>query len=314
MYREKKIDNSDRDPVSMAIPLSSENPHMYDGNGSREVKKYSSIEEEKIDTLCDGVPLDLDVAYDISEKCKKTKFMLHLIPFSKGNVRHVSQKIRDYGKNIVVHEVSTGTHIGRKTRDDYIKLIDDTNANGGNVGYHFLCDSDLIICFLPWDEVAYHATSLFYNSKSIGVERMVNLEAGVDALYNQAKLIATIMYMENIPLHKVITHYDACYTRKLPVKDENGNVSYDANGEVIYYLISCPDRLIHGQFGGLLAFRQIIVNCLRTHDLFVEDLMDLKKQIEVEDKKELRSLHLNRVEDLTALTVVENNSEKNRLK
>ena len=304
MYGEHKITNNDKNPEKMAIPLSTGDSHIYNGDGFRKEKKYSSFEEEKIDTLCDGIPLNLKVAYDISEKCRNTKFMLHLIPFSEGNVRHILKKIRAYGKSIVVHEVSTGTAYGRKNREDYIKLIDDTNANGGNVGYHFLCDADSIICFLPWDEVAYHATSLFYNSRSIGVERIVTAEAGVDALYNQAKLIATIMYIENIPLHKVITHYDACYTRKLPIKDENGNISYDEKGEPIYYLISCPDRLIHGQFGGLVAFHQIIVNCLRTHDLFIDDLIDLKKQIEIKDKEELSRIHLRRIEDLRALTKV----------
>ena len=155
---------------------------------------------------------------------------------------------------------------------------------------------------------------MIYNSRSIGVERIVTKDAGVDALYNQAKLIASLMYMENIPLHRVITHFDACYARRLPLKDKLGNLMYDENGEVVYNIKSCPDRLIHGQYGGLLAFRQVIVNCLRKGDLYLNQLEILKSKIKESDERQLKLQHLHELKDLVALRKMDDTCKKLILK
>ena len=314
MYRDHKISNDDRNPGNMAIalPESLNNTQLYNGDGRVKLKAYTSKEEERIDTLCDGIKLDLEVGYQISEACKNTKFELHLLPFYYGNVRHANLFLREHNKCIIIHETSSGVDYAdpHKTSNHYIDFINKANNTGDNTGYHFLCDSNRIICFLPWNEVAYHAGSLIYNSRGIGIERIVTQDAGVDAIYNQAKLTATLMYMEDIPIHKVMTHFDANYARRLPQRDEDGNFIYDENGEVVYYLKSCPDRLIHGQFGGLLAFRQVVVNCLRTGDLYLKELEYLKKQIRDEDAKALEKLHIREVKDYRALVQI--NSKKTR--
>ena len=264
---------------SGAIPLGpiEGNAKVYNNDDvSPIVNPNLSEEERKIEFLCQGRQKDEKIGYDV-EKIK-TKFKIHYLKARDGGVR--PGKKLSGNKRIVIHETRTelGYAPSDRTSDYYEKSMDSNDVNGKEVGYHFLCDKDQIICFIPWDEVAFHASSRFFNYKSIGIERIVTEDAGIEALYNQAKLVATLMYLNNIPINRVITHLDATYARRFPIKDSLGNVKRDESGEIMYNIKSCPDRLINGEYGGLSTFKQVIINCLRNKDLFLKELEEIQKE------------------------------------
>ena len=221
-------------------------------------------EEKRIEFLCCGLLYDKRVSYKICEN--STRFKIHYVPINENGVRP-GKGLIGCARKIVVHETRLGLDYASSDRTSayYEKSIDNNNYNDKRVGYHFLCDADKIICFIPWNEISFHASSEFYNYRSIGIERIVTKEAGTASLFNQAKLIATLMYMENIPINRVITHFDATYIRRYM----EGNDKFNTK--------SCPDRLLNGKYGGMYIFKQVIINCLRSGDLYVKELENIKK-------------------------------------
>ena len=301
--KEHKIGKKDRNYKGKVIilPDNLKSP-MYEGDDYSSVtpKEYKSREERKIDWLCDGIPLS-ERQYKISLGCTKTKFVLRMLPI--GRVR-TGEKIKVENRYIVIHETNMGTEPSpiyknssfysykiskiNEIPDNYDELPDNEKIK---VGYHFLCDDDTITCFIPWDEIAYHAGSAKMNFTSIGIERLVRVGTNFpDAIYNQAKLVATLMYMCDIPLRRVMTHLNATYIGAMKPKPGD-EIGYDENGQEIR-LKNCPSRMLAHQYGGLGAFMQEVVNCLRTKDLFLEQLTAVAMAIESKRKiEELNKLN-----------------------
>ena len=118
---------------------------------------------------------------------------------------------REDGKNIpkyiTIHETSLGTDKvpANKNAEHYIELLEHPKGDP-RYGYHFLCGDNQVWQFLPTYVRTAHAGSTAGNS-SIGIERLVNVDIDFDqAIKNQAKLTATLMYMYNIPLENVVPH------------------------------------------------------------------------------------------------------------
>ncbi len=279
----KSINDSAAIPLGPSVPNAPFNADSIYYDVSPVIDPNLSEEEKKIEFLCCGEKLDDRIAYEISNN--PITFKIHFLPKRDGGCRPGKKLVSDNVK-IVAHETRTelGYAIPDRNREYYENLMDKNETENREVGYHFLCDADQIICFIPWDEVAFHASSRYYNYRSIGIERVVTEDAGTAAVYTQAKLIATLMYMNNIPINRVITHFDATNTRRFPLKDKNGNVIRDKNGEVMFISKSCPDRLLNGQYGGMHSFRQVIINCLRTGDLFINELENIRNAYAEMDK------------------------------
>lgn len=176
---------------------------------------------------------------------------------------------------IVIHEVSLG--IGRSPEEynmeHYAKKILQDGINGSKIGYHYLVGSNAIFQFIPDDEITCHTGTDYFNSNSIGIERVICSSTYYpNALHNQAKLAATLMLKHNIPINNVISHKSCRIISGNPKKE-------------------CPGRLIAGQYGGFKAFYNEIKKCIHERDLFFEILYDnivltdesqiLKKEIEV---------------------------------
>ena len=199
-----------------------------------------------IDYLTDGKYATPD-GYDISNKSKNAKVINKIIPFGKSR----TGEIQDV-KYIVIHETSIGLDKASVDRD-WLHYYESLLNGNDSVGYHYLCDDDNVYEFIPDYEKAYH-TGTFINNFSIGVERLVNLNVSFpDALHNQAKIVATLMYKWGVPLRRVITHL-------------NARVACDK--EIKY----CPSRMLDYQYGGEKKFYNEVVNCLRKNDFFYEIL------------------------------------------
>ncbi len=278
---EGPVDDIDK---SAAIPLGPSetnakfDPESISNDASPEIDPDLSEEEKKIEFLCCGIKYDGRAKY--ATRNLHTEMRIHYIPISE-NANRTGTKIKR-SKKIVPHEVQLGLGHSNPDRDVpyYENLLYSTYLKNGSVGYHFLCSDNEIVCFIPWDEKTAHASSVLFNNMSIGIERITTKEVEMDAVYNQAKLIATLMYLENIPINRIMTHFDCTVARRLPIKDEEGNVKVDKDGNPLYLIKSCPDRLLNGEYGGLRFFKQVIINCLRTHDLFLDDLRNIKGQYE----------------------------------
>lgn len=243
-------------------------------------KRKVSSEDEKIEFLTGGMDT-LECPYEL-DKSLNTKFELNLL-YTHSDSNRPGVKFKTTNPYIVIHEVYMLLERERKDRNlgYYKNLIRNDNIIGllnpkcGQVGYHFLCDDDKIACFIPWDEISYHSGSGI-NKLSIGIERLVHENVNFpDALHNQAKLAATLMYINNIPLRRVITHYDAT------IADTGRKIKK-----------MCPSRMLAGEYGGINAFYVDIVYCLRNGDLFLKELEEVKRKIEIEDKKDLNKLEI----------------------
>ena len=231
------INDSAAIPLGPADPNAKFDPESIFNDASPVINPDMSDEERYIDSLCLQEPYDEKTAYAVSDTT--TTFRIHYIPvridkgcrpglknsgsgWTNAKVSHTFRPI--------VHEASMG--LGYSTPDRnverYINLFDTNEKGDKEVGYHFLCSNNEIICFIPMDEIAYHASSRTYNYNSVGIERIATEEVGVDAIYNQAKLVATIMYMQGIPINRIMTHFSA--TDRLPSIDKDGNFRRDENG------------------------------------------------------------------------------------
>ena len=299
---------------SAAIPLGPYDPNAkFDPNSiyndaSPVIDPNLSDEERYVDSLCLQMPYDERATYDV--KNSDSNFVVHYIPkdisggtrpglknsgtnWTKTKIVETSLGLEEKDVPLkvshtyrpIVHEVQLGLEYSPSDRnvDYYINLFENNDKGKKEVGYHFLCNDDKIVCFIPMDEIAYHASSRTYNYNSVGIERITTEDVGTDAIYNQAKLVATIMYMQGIPINRVMTHFSA--TNGLPSMVDEKFVR-DDNNEIMYTTPkSCPDRLLNGKYGGMHLFTQVIVNCLRSGDLFVKELEDVKSAFEELDRE-----------------------------
>lgn len=204
-------------------------------------------EKDFIEFLTAGYKLS-DFGYEISEECLNTRVVPCILPIGKSR----EQKFQN-PRYIVIHETSIGTEKAPEYKNmEYYKnrLFNDPN---NEVAFHYLCSDKEILQFVPDFEVAYHAGSKL-NYRSIGIERLVNERINFpDALHNQAKLVATLMYKWGIPLQRVITHKNARIAVEAPPKE-------------------CPARMLDFQYGGEKTFYNEVINCIRKKDFFYEVL------------------------------------------
>lgn len=184
----------------------------------------------------------------------------HIIPEQGYANRSGKKQIPKY---IVIHEVSLG--LGRSPEkygmQHYKDKIYKDGIEGSTIGYHYLCGDEVVYQFIPDDEVTCH-TGTEGNRESIGLERIIC--KGTDysrALFNQAKLAATLMYKWNIPFDRVITHkkmQEEIYPKENPKK--------------------CPNRAIAGQFGGVEALKAEIIRCFQNGWFFGELLSEEQRK------------------------------------
>lgn len=204
-------------------------------------------ENEYVEFLTAGYDLSNN-GYDISSECLRTKVVPCYLPF--GNSREGKMQNPRY---IVIHETSIGTEKAPEYKNmEYYKnrLFNDPE---NVVAFHYLCSDREILQFVPDFEVVYHSGTKL-NYRSIGIERLVNEKINFpDALHNQAKLTATLMYKWGIPLQRVITHKNARIAVETQPKE-------------------CPARMLDFQYGGEDAFRNEVINCIRKKDFFYEVL------------------------------------------
>ena len=197
----------------------------------------------------------------------------HIIPEHGYANRSGTKQIPKY---IVIHEVSLGLGRSPKTygMQHYKDKIFKDGIEGSTIGYHYLCGDEVIYQFIPDDEVTCH-TGTEGNRESIGLERLIC--EGTDfsrALFNQAKLAATLMFKWNIPFDRVITH------KKMQETYHNDNPK------------QCPCRAIAGQFGGVEALKAEIIKCFQNGWLFMELLS--KEQREIFESK-IKNMKLNKL-------------------
>ena len=140
-----------------------------------------------------------------------------------------------YPKYITIHETELGEDLSPSTRCyDYYnqKLLD----NSSSIGYHFLVEANFnetskIYQFLETYVSTHHCGSLEGNSRSIGIERIVNVDTDMERAINvQAELTALLMHNFSIPIDRVKTH-NYWNPKKL-----------------------CPNRLLANQYGGWDGF------------------------------------------------------------
>jgi len=108
---------------------------------------------------------------------------------------------------ITIHECSLGTGKTPSSynREYYIHLMEKPKVKKS--GYHYLVTDTEVIRFIPDDEIAIHAGTYFGNLRSIGIERLVNVDVNFEkAISIQAKLAATLMKKWNIPISNVVSH------------------------------------------------------------------------------------------------------------
>jgi len=147
----------------------------------------------------------MSVKYDLYKNSENTKFEKRLIPYGLPN-RSGEKQIPEY---IVIHEVSLG--LGESPEnynmDHYARKIEQDGLNGSTIGYHILVGDKKVYQFLLETEATHHTGTKEGNHNSIGVERIICAGTNHEqALFNQAKVIATLMIKWNIPLNKVVTH------------------------------------------------------------------------------------------------------------
>ncbi len=112
---------------------------------------------------------------------------------------------------ITIHETSLGTELRPKERDFHY-YYDILLHSENQIGYHFLVEANydndgVIYQFLETSVMTRHSGTLEGNSRSIGIERLVNVETDMDrAIDLQAQLAATLMNMYNIPIENVVPH------------------------------------------------------------------------------------------------------------
>lgn len=195
----------------------------------------------------------MEVNYNITDKARNTKIEYRLLPLECEN-RLQKEQVPQY---IVIHEVTLGTHEtpSNENMDFFENLILTQGHNGRTIGYHYLCGDDKIYQFIPDTEAAHHTGSAF-NNCSIGIERLVCEGLSTeDALYNQAKLTATLMLKYDILPSGIITHKEARIMDNREIKE-------------------CPGRLLAGMYGGMDKFKEVVKNCLVNKDLFYELLAE----------------------------------------
>jgi len=217
-------------------------------------------ETEYIEYLTDGHVGEAS-SYLVSEECLKTEVVPYYLPFGNKRERKFQEP-----RYIVIHETSIGTEKAPKYKnmEYYVNRL--MFEHDSVVAYHYLCSDQEIMQFIPDFEVAYHSGTKL-NYRSIGIERLVNEEINFfDALYNQAKLTATLMYKWGIPLRQVITH-------------KNARIAVGALPK------ECPARMLDFQYGGVDAFLNEVVICIRNKDFFREVLNVSLSVVESEKRK-----------------------------
>lgn len=172
---------------------------------------------------------------------------------------HVENRIIPEGSNylgkierncdtfITIHESSLGTGLATpdRTIDYYEGQLLNPPAGREKVGYHFMCDDERCVQFIPLSYRTAHAGSTEGNH-SIAIERLVNCNVCFPkAISIQAKLTATLMRMYDIPINNVVPrmHWD-------------GTPS--------------PSRLLAGLYGGWDGFIEKVIHFYETNDLFDE--------------------------------------------
>lgn len=149
---------------------------------------------------------------------------------------------------ITIHEVSMGTDVREAERNFayYHNLLLDESKKT-TIGYHFLVEAQrsknpVIYQFLEGGVATDHTGNKVGNSKSIGIERLVNEETDFQvAIMAQAKLTATLMHKYNIPIENVVPH-----------KHWNGK--------------ECPARLLAGMHGGWDGFIEKVLYFFNNKD------------------------------------------------
>ena len=196
--------------------------------------------------------------YKLSKDINNVHIKKMLLPDNLSNRLHIKQ----IPKYIVIHETELGLrkYPAEYDMNYYKELITKEGQEGKTIGYHYLCGDKEIWQFIPDDERAHHVGSSI-NNCSIGLERLINEGTSFpDALHNQAKLAATLMYKWNIPIENVISH-------------KTGRLLGGALPK------ECPNRLIAGQYGGFKLFYQEVKKCLEVQDFFYEILDTDQKTI-----------------------------------
>ena len=182
---------------------------------------------------------------------KKIAFEKRLLPLNFSN-RSGEKQIPTY---IVIHEVSLG--LGESSEyynmDRYSRKIFLDGFNGSFVGYHFLVGDDKIYQFIPEEESANHTGTVQGNKCSIGIERIICEGINQEhALFNQAKLIATLMIKYDIPISNVVTHkwmqdiYEPTvknYKVVMDVQDVSNDISKDTYEEELDLLMEIYGNL-----------------------------------------------------------------------
>ncbi len=143
-------------------------------------------------------------------------------------------------KFITIHETSLGTELrdtkggtmyGVKHYESVLRTPDPERR----IAYHFLVEANYgeiprVYQFLEPNVIAHHTGSPDGNSKSIGIERLVNTDTDMETAINvQAALTAVLMFDHWIPLSHVVPH-----------KFWSGK--------------ECPGRLLAGLYGGWYGF------------------------------------------------------------
>ncbi len=112
--------------------------------------------------------------------------------------------------HITVHETAnTSKGANAEVHARYLKGAD---ARNRSVSWHFTVDDKIIFQHLPTNEMGWHAGARA-NLVSIGIELCVNSDGDFERTKKNAQwLIRKLMDDLNIPLSRVVTHYD--WTKK----------------------------------------------------------------------------------------------------
>lgn len=104
--------------------------------------------------------------------------------------------------SITIHSTANAKSTAQNERD-YLTNPINTSATG----WHYVVDEKSVIMAIPPNEVAYHCGHKYGNHSSIGIE-MCESGDREKVILNTLLLTKQLMKEYNIPLNKVVRHYD----------------------------------------------------------------------------------------------------------
>ena len=184
------------------------NSNKTELNKKEEQIVEDNIKKENQEVIEDTINLKQPIVYDNVEGgllSKENEFKLdtYYMLLDKDNKKVGGQMTPTY---IVIHNTANSAPAINEAK--YLN----SNSNTSSTSFHFAVDDTSVYQTVNLNYNSWHAGNISMNKKSIGIEiaksTIDDISIKDKAIENGAKLTAMLMKHYNIPLDKVITHYD----------------------------------------------------------------------------------------------------------